>query len=276
MKAAIIAPVALLEKYVVTDYHLTLVDLLVESSEYLDFYQHRGLKGDFIIIDNSAHEFGTSRHEDYMTTFARTLHASEVVLPERMFWGRDTIEMAAEVYDYYREELPEISIMGVPQGRTIDEWDWCCREHLNMGVDTIGISKDFEVWPGGLVGRVTAVRYLCRQTQRGHVDVHMLGWGRNLWELNSISEIASHPIAPIRGVDSAKPLVYAASGITLPTDFYHAEVPEYPRRPSTFFELNDIEIDEQIARENIASYLCQVSEPLVGTKPFFENGVIVD
>jgi hypothetical protein len=258
LKAAIIAPVALLEKYAYTDYHLTLVDLLLNEPAYYDFYRSRSFAGDFVIIDNSAHEFGTSQHEETMIDLAKQLHAHEVVLPERMFWGKDTIEMAKEIYPLYREKLPHTKIAGVPQGRTIEEWDWCCLQHLKMGVDTIGISKDFEVWPGGLAARLVTVRMLCRQAQRAFVEVHMLGWGRNLCELHEIASIAEHRIAPVRGVDSAKPLVFAAADITLPIDFWACgNLPEYPRRPSNFFDLNDTEINEEAAHTNILSFLAQ-------------------
>lgn len=259
MKAAIIAPVDLLEKYAYTDYHLTLIDLLINAPDYYNFYKRRSLAGDFVMIDNSAHEFGTSQHEDTMIDLAKQLEADEVVLPERMFWGHDTIEMAKEVYPLYREKLPNVKIAGVPQGRTIEEWDLCCLEHLKMGVDTIGISKDFEVWPGGLLARLTKVRMLCRQAQRAHIEVHMLGWGRNLCELHEIASIASHRIAPVRGVDSAKPLVYAAADITLPIDFWSCgDLPEYPRRPGNFFDLNDTEINDEAAHTNILSFLSQI------------------
>jgi hypothetical protein len=53
----------------------------------------------------------------------------------------------------------------------------------------------------------------------------------------------------IRGIDSAKPLVYACSGISL------ADVqstPTYPRRPRNFFDLT--EIDHDIALKNIAFF----------------------
>lgn len=251
MKTAIIAPDKLLGEYATTDYHLTLIAELMKRDEYHHFYITRPPQH-FIIIDNSAHEFGSSRHAEKMIEMAAEISANEVVLPERMFWGEDTIDMASKFMPVFRDELlPGTTIMGVPQGRTIEEWDWCCTEHLRMGVDTIGISKDFEVWPGGLVGRVQTVRQLARRAKT-KVEIHLLGWGRNLWELTYLHEIERHAWAPIRGIDSAKPLVYAAAGLWLPMDF-EGPYPEYPRRPDDFFQLETI--DWPCATNNIASYL---------------------
>ena len=239
MKVSIIAPTRFLDSLVTDDYHLVLSYLVREDHEYADFYRRASARGDWTILDNSAHEFGAGEKLEKLWEVACEIRAREVVLPDRLFFGDDTVESSLEALTFFRKHLPNTHLMGVPQGRTFGEYDFCLRRLLGMGVDTIGISKDYEVWPGGLLELVERVRKYEPQ-----IDIHMLGWGRNSTQL---FDLGSNHDLDIRGVDSAKPLVYALAGIPL-NPAGHAQ-PPYPRRLSNFFESTSLDLD--LARYNI-------------------------
>ena len=244
MKCAIIAPIPLLNTYadLGDKYHLVLGHLIKSEPKYKEFYLESALRGDFIILDNSAHEFGVGSDIDDLITMANDIDASEIVLPDRLFFGDDTLYYAQQAYPKVRQQLPNISIMGVPQGRTSEEYFECLRGLSNLGVDTIGISKDYEAWPGGIRGILNFVT-----TFYPHLDVHLLGWGRDLEALYRIGKLYGNKV---RGTDSAKPLQYAACGIYLDMD-PNMPIPQYPRRALNFFNLEFKDIDFTCALNNI-------------------------
>jgi len=152
VKIAVIPPTSLLESYGVLGdkYHLCLSHEVLTNVGYAEFYQRRRREGDFVILDNSAHEQLEGQSLDQLVRAAKYVGPSEIVLPDRLFFGDDTIERSTEAFERLREEFPTTRLMGVPQGRTVKEWLVCLDAFLDLGVDTIGISKDYEVWPDGL------------------------------------------------------------------------------------------------------------------------------
>ena len=245
MRVAIIAPTPLLKEYAVLgdNYHLTLAHQILEGGEYLNFYRQRRVLGDYVILDNSAHEFGEGLNLGRLATAIQLLAPQEVVLPDRVFFGDDTLALSTEAYQYLAPKYSSLRLMGVPQGRTRQEY-FCCLEGLvDLGVTALGVSKDYEVWEGGLVSLVEEVLRLAP-----NLPIHLLGWGRDLPQLWSLATTFPDQI---RGVDSAKPLVYASQGLYLSMD-PGAVVPEYPRRSPNFFHLQDL--DPPTALHNITVF----------------------
>lgn len=243
MKISVIAPIPLLEKYssLSDHYHLVLTHLVHQSPKYKEFYRQCGKRGDWILLDNSAHELGAGEGTSMIISAAEAIGANEVILPDRLFFGEDTYERSFETAMKIRYRLPDVRLMGVPQGRTVNEYDRCLRRLLSLGIDAIGISKDYEVWPGGLRDRVETVRMLAPD-----VDIHLLGWGR---EPEQLYRLARAPELNIRGVDSAKPLVYAQFGIVLNSPSTSLSQPRYPSRHENFF--NVPVLNEFVAFSNI-------------------------
>ena len=234
MKVSIIAPTSGLEQYASRSdhYHLTLSHLVLCDPDYRRFYERRSVEGDWIILDNSAHEFGGGMSTTDLLVAAAAIQASEIVLPDRLFFGDDTYENSKNAFYECKKALPEISLMGVPQGRTPEEYDLCAFNLIKLGVDTIGVSKDYEVWEGGLMRRVQLIRSWSESVQ-----IHLLGWGRDLRQLYYLSQ---EPDLRIRGVDSAKPLVFASKGILLPDPEKEIDSPIYPKRPTDFFSSDSL------------------------------------
>lgn len=256
MKTAIISPIPCLKQYATQGdgYHLILASLVQKSREYRDFYADRRQQGDFVILDNDAHESGVGQSANSLVALVHDLHPSEIVLPDRLFMGDDTIENSKATMNLLLREcgndMPRT--MGVPQGRTFEEWFDCARDLLKLGVDTIGISKDYEVWPGSLPMLIKVVGSLV-YTYAAHmpIQIHMLGWARNLQSLYSVATTDFDTTSiQLRGVDSAKPLVYARAGVRL--DLANPILPSYPQRPHDFFTSDGIYHD--LAMENIHAF----------------------
>lgn len=224
MKVAPIPPVSLLRHYAFESYHLALLVECQKSQDYCDFYAERSIEGKHVILDNSAHELGHSRDLSRLLAVAETIRPAEVVLPDRLFFGDDTAKMSQEAALEIGHYFPEMGLMGVPQGRTIYEWSDCLNELLKIqNLTTIGISKDYEVWQGGL-------RYLVSLVPT-KIPIHMLGLGRSPQGLKGLAR--DYP--NVRGIDTAKPFVYAASRIQLGVTLH---TPEYPRRSEDYFNLD--------------------------------------
>lgn len=250
VKVAVIAPTSLLDPYgtLGDGYHLCLSDQVQRSAAYARFYRERRHAGDYVILDNSAHEQLEGDSLDDLLRAARAVEPSEIVLPDRLFFGDDTVERSTHAYTTLRREFPHAKLMGVPQGRLRDEWIGCLESLVQIGVDTIGISKDYEVWAGGLRSLVRLARMYGRCVMRRPIDIHLLGWGR---ALNKIADMADD----VRGIDSAKPLVYALAGVELPDVLTETSIPKYPRRNGDYFSSVGATHDfDRIARHNIGVF----------------------
>jgi hypothetical protein len=247
VRIAIIPPVSLLETYGPAGdaYHLCLSNEVLKYPDYVNFYRSRSEQGDYVILDNSAHEQLQGQSVTQLLLAARGINPSEIVLPDRLFFGDDTLERSAEAYGILRSEIPTANLMGVPQGRTVDEWTSCLYGLKFLGVNTIGISKDYEVWDGGLLGLVHTVLRCGFNPE----SIHLLGWGRDLWKLTELAHL-------VRGVDSAKPIVYAMGGIQLPEVITSKNAPTYPKRRSNYFEDGGPYTEEfhKLVRDNIWSF----------------------
>jgi hypothetical protein len=218
-------------------YHLCLAHLVHQYPSYREFYAKRSRLGNFVILDNSAHEHGRGEPGEVLASAAQAIHPSEIVLPDVLFDSAGTVELS-------RKALPQLvslaPLMVVPQGRNFDEWKWCLDQLLPLGPQTIGISKDFEVWSSQ--GLVPLIEFSLQFEK----PLHLLGWGR---KLHLLPDYIAAGEGFIRGIDSAKPAVYAYAGIALPKDL--SQAPAYPGRPEKFFALEPQDFDIRVLEHNL-------------------------
>lgn len=245
MKAALIPPIPELRTFARGQFHLLLSHLL-QDPFYLEYYKlRREEKHDYLVLDNSAHENGTGEDPKQLIRWAMDLNAQEMVVPDCLENADKTAEMSLRSLEIWFESGKKWldrfnpALMYVPQGKDEAEWAWCLGEQLRIHQYivrkfqyrrdmVIGVSKDYEVWPGGLCKLLDEWLWPLTKRTDIHIKVHLLGWGRNLWELNRIAR--RHPW--IRSTDSAKPFVYALNGIKLK---YGEDAP-YPGRSDDYFE----------------------------------------
>lgn len=257
MKTALIPPAAHLDEFGRGDFHLLLGH--VDSSEYRAHYTGQGAQGAFMVLDNGAHENVRGMNSRALLLRAAELGASEVVAPDVLFRSQLTVSRTTKALERWAgvdRELFEslgLSVMLVPQGEDAWAWRTCLQSILwtyerladkHPGLfkePTIGISKDYILWPGGLSKLLEqAVIPL------GH-PVHLLGWANDLWTLGEIA----HRWPQIRSTDSARPFTYALRGIALdPTD----EVPTYERRQGDYFGLELTPDQIELAWHNVGVF----------------------
>lgn len=262
MKAALIPPIPHLSIARGREFHLCLSHL-VKYPQYSQFYRDESEFGSFVILDNSAHEHTTGEKVSVLFHQAPSVGAKEIVIPDTLFDRDNTVKGLREslrliTRDHYDEmHQKKYSLMMVPQGADEGEYYDCLSQMLEIWEDfkydlpvqsrnpTIGISKDYEMFDGGLLD---LVEWAFMITQDLHVQFHLLGWGRKLWDLREVARMWGEEI---RSTDSAKPIVYTLAGIRLPDDCSYT--PEYPKRPGEYFSTNGV-IDPDLLKHNIGVY----------------------
>lgn len=273
MKTAHIPPFPHLEEFASGGTHLLLSHLFVHQ-EYSSHYQKRSEQGDYIILDNSAHEVGKGNKMEDLLTQAQAVLADEVVVPDVLFDARGTVEGARSSLRWLRGHEGQVAyqdalsprLMYVPQGDNRSEYAWCLREmiaahenateYLELKPPVVGISKDYYYWPhGGIVGLIRDLMQDLRKYNK--IDIHCLGWPTDLWALAPVNRYFPW----VRSTDSAKPFVYAKNEILLEPG---GSVPDYPRRDPNYFTEALTETQLEIARKNCSVFEASASDMLIG------------
>ncbi len=143
-----IAPIEYLD-YVPEDsrFHLCLAHLCTDQ-RYCDFYRAKRERGDMIIMDNSAYEFGegieSGRLLDLIDSSGIRPHV--IVAPD--YPGQHysktlrSLESFQTVVEHRQYDYP-VSIMGVPQGEVGDHEQWLdCYDRMvyELGISVVGMS----------------------------------------------------------------------------------------------------------------------------------------
>lgn len=236
--------------------HLALNHLL-DDEEYRRFMTVCGDAGDWITLDNSAHEFKSGQAIENVLMNAITIKAREIVIPDTLFHAMFTVQQARQAFKFLEESAlfqacsPTPRLMVVPQGRDEMDWAWCLGQLVETAqayrfkeLLTIGLSKDYDKFPGGLPHLLH--KYLEPYALQG-INVHLLGWTCN-WNLSSLAREYGF----IRSIDTAKPFIYAMRGHRLT----HQRPPAPMRRPEDYFSYSFYEHPEalEIAHENVAQF----------------------
>lgn len=268
MKVALIPPIPELPFFATGDLHLLLTDQF-EQAHYRNHYLVQRHKGAYLILDNSAHENGAGDKASEIRNQAIFYNAQEVVVPDVLEDGPGTIEGAiAAIEEWFeggRKAMRDLNpaLMYVPQGSDYEDWQECLRTLTRLHKHTakkhnlrrnfvIGVSKDYEVWDGGierlLSEDISPLRnYLINEGIT--IQVHLLGWGRQLWKLRELA--ARFPW--LRSTDSAKPFVFARGGIDL-REHLDSEPPVYPTRPSDYFTQPLAQHEREVAWSNVGVF----------------------
>lgn len=206
MKYALITPPSgkwLLSNYDLA-YHFVLPQYL-DDQEYRRMYQVHASHGHFLMMDNGAAEMGESVPVDWLASWANTIRADEIVMPDVLDDCNATLRRTHEALEFF----PPRARAFCPQGKTWDEWEHCASRMVSMGGATLCIAKRYERLPGG---RVHALQLIKRHKWDEKFNIHLLGI-----DTNPIAEIiaAREVYAAIRGVDSAAAIAYAQTGRAL-------------------------------------------------------------
>jgi len=260
MHASVIPPIAHLEEFCKgRPFHLVLAHLL-GNPDYFKFWASESSRS-YVMLDNSAHEFQEGQATLKLLENAFNLGASEVVLPDKLFDSEATIDNTVSAIEsistleFLRESIPFPRFAMVPQGLSIPDLRDCAlgmgdaylrgqdKFPKKFGQPTVGVSKDYERFPGGLIE--TLEKVIFPMQDRLKAEVHLFGWGRNLW---AYRDIVRQYGPRIRSIDSAKPFVYGAEGILIRMD---EPAPKYPRRRSDYFEMGLEPLQLAISQMNV-------------------------
>ncbi len=206
-KIATIVPTAHLPEIAHHTRFMALVHLLQDST-YFDFYKARADEGRWVILDNSTVELGEPWPMGSYLEEAIRLGACEILLPDWLHNRSRTMYAAAGGLTLIRNSPYRGAVMGVPQGRTQKEWADCLRDMLNMGLNSIGISRRY-------LDMFGESRYfaciVAESVARGDVEnlkIHLLGSGFQ----PEIDVAPCLQLPWVVGVDSAMPSYYAKAG----------------------------------------------------------------
>jgi hypothetical protein len=264
----LIPPIPHLKQFGQGPFHLVLAHLLQSDKDYLKHYKAQARGGAYIMIDNSAHEQGSGQGLPQLLACLELLNPRpgrvQLVMPDVLWDGQATARTTLEAFHVLAQPLEKgilerygAELCYVPQGKNRQEWEWCFHYLTQAFIklfpeDTpwcIGMSKDYEVWWGGVLSLLNRTVYPTGVVIHRKPQVHLLGWGRKLWKLRTIVKSAN---VRIRSTDSAKPFVYASAGIRLEP---WLKPPEYPKREGDYFHTTLT--PEQLA---IAAYNVRIFE----------------
>jgi len=211
MEFAFITPVPLLFKYATVSHYHLLLEHLTSDRQYVRFYAKRKGAGDFIILDNSIIEVGTSSSLEALDKAAQKVTPDEIVLGEKWHDAKGTLQEIERGIHFAESHQWGCRLMVVPQGSSLEEWLWCFERILDLKVDTIGIPKFLESFHEE--GRLSVLRLLeasyREKIKNSGKQLHLLGLGGNPIELACAARLG----LPIRGADSSMPVWFGLLGI---------------------------------------------------------------
>ena len=201
MKLALIAPLKHLDLARYGSIHMALA-CFHYYDKYKEFYRK---EKKYKIVDNGAAE-GAQVTVDTQMKFAKAIKASEIVLQDVLLKGKETIESTRGMLSVLNKRERKLSLMGVPQGRTPQEYLECVKKMIKLDINIIGISKIAVAHAfGKLLGTndiMTCRRCVLEQLAKKFTiipeRIHLLGMG-NIYEplfYNNIRSIDScYPIS---------------------------------------------------------------------------------
>lgn len=235
--------------------HLVLNHLL-DDPRYTDYYEKCGQAGDWITLDNSAHEFQSGQPIEDLLVNAIRIRARELVIPDVLFHAMYTVEAGREAFKFldgstlFHACSPTPRLMVVPQGRDEEDWSWCLHQLVDTAqaygfkdLLTIGLSKDYESYPGFPGGLKHLIQEYCVPYALHHgISTHLLGWTCD-WSIVNLSR--GFPC--LRSTDTAKPFIYAMKGLRLD----HAIIPYVTHRPHDYFDWEPSEKELEVCTHNV-------------------------
>jgi len=149
IKICVITPISHLREFGnLGEMDMSLSHLIVDEPDgaYARYYKQQREKGRFVILDNSAFELeqqGRGLDPDPVLDAAEVTNPSEVIATDVLFDGEATIESTKRFIQRMKDRgvFGKYQIMGVVQGKDVNEWLDCFHRLLSLPINTIGLSK---------------------------------------------------------------------------------------------------------------------------------------
>jgi hypothetical protein len=193
---------------------MVLAHQVIKDDKYRKFFQERKNEGAFIILDNSAFEFGNAIDDKFLLKAISLSSPSEFILPDVLFNKNKTIERVKSFFKKIPYE--KINFMAVPQGNDINEWIESYSALItipqikSIGIGAIYANKDnFKSGNHLQSGRENIFKQLeKRRILDKNKSYHLLGLGDSgHLEIGSLKKNSY-----IRSVDSSAAFIHGKSG----------------------------------------------------------------
>lgn len=265
MKLALITPIPELDRFAtLSKVHLVLPEHF-DDDRYLQFYKYRRSVGDYVIMDNGAHEHAGPLPISELMMRAVELGPNEIVLPDVQRDAQATLAATSSALEWLTRNTKAYDAAGrprlhiVPQGTSMDEWSGCrdALFHLTRnflagtsGVvplpryPIVGIAKHHEDL---ITGGITRLVASCRvHPEINKSQIHLLGWPRRLYAVKEVQQMYPE----VRSVDTARPFTFAKMEVPVdrPPDPKSAR---YPERDVEYFTDAIPEDQRFLARANV-------------------------
>jgi len=236
MKIAVIPPVHHADMMELGDFYFVLAQRVKEDDMWIGYLRDKTDPDKIILLDNGAFEQEKSISTDELLDIAKKIHADEVVAPDYVMHGKESLQMAKDFISVCPRR--RFSIVVIPHGRSLLEMaDYYVKVTNLEKVDVVGLSIVFHKRCDKL--RPHLYHYL-RTTQKWDKtkDHHLFG-------LDSLVELWCYNPHDIRSVDTSLPISMAWSNL----DLISVEIPiDHLRVP------DDAVLDERklaLAKKNI-------------------------
>ena len=145
MRCCVIPPKKHLDLAHAGDWYFCLAQLYYKDRNYRNFFKSLRQLTDrpYIILDNGAAE-KDQVDDDLLLDIVEDLRPDEVIAPDTLYDSQDTLLRTREfVRKMFKRKLTTFTtIMGCPQGLTVEEWINCYKAMLSMPhISVIGLSK---------------------------------------------------------------------------------------------------------------------------------------
>lgn len=203
-----IVPTSGLE-YIKNDpFQMSLAHLIDEDQEYFEYYKNKIKEGVFVIMDNGAFEGEDLSNEELLELYYK-LKPTELVLKDILFGGEESYKLTKESYEFFRSKNISAKLMGVPQGKSLEEWKENAIRVLELGVDTIGVPRVLDKVQKD--GRIEAAKFI-RENDLD-VEIHLLGAAEDFGETKRVLDAVN-----IRSMDTSLAHMISKEGLDISFD----------------------------------------------------------
>lgn len=183
----------------------TLCDFIHKNEKYADYYAN---DSSYKITDNMAAENGVSSPVNQIIEAVRKVGSNEVWASDKLYDKDETLKLTKQFIKEFKkhDDLKHVKIVGVPQGKNLNEWLDCYKEMVdNNDIDVIALSKYScpeafsEISGTKVIGksRPVAVKYL-HDKKIATKPLHLAGADNFI--IDEIKAVKEYPM--IRSIDS--------------------------------------------------------------------------
>lgn len=226
------APISILDEIQKkTDYDYCLLHMLLQDSEYRDWFIHK-VRKEHLILDNSAYELGSGLTGDKIVEGFNLIKPEYVVAPDVIKDATTTNKNFLDFKEKYGDQVEKIG--GVVQASNFEEFEKSLQfmfEHADLVMIPVGIFKK------GIIRFSTIQLCVDRGSWSFDKPVHLLGC-KDLTELYAYQY---NPIENIVSIDTSSPVQYVLEN----NEVYPIDITQY-KKPTKMVDYKEVVSEKQL------------------------------